>query len=186
MEDKKIIELYFARDERAIVETQSKYDAYLRKVSGNIVTDLEDIGECVNDTYLGAWNAMPPTRPGILRIFLARITRNLSLKKLRAKYAQKRGAGEEFLVLDELEDLVFDGKSIDENLAAEELAKLIEAFLEKRSLEDRRIFLLRYWYFDSVKAIAEKLGATESKVKMTLKRTRDELKDHLIENGIEV
>ena len=184
MNDSKIIDLYFARDEQAISETQSKYDAYLRKVSANIISVSEDISECVNDTHLGAWNAIPPTRPNVFRIFLARITRNLSLKKLRAMYAEKRGGGESELTLDELESVISDGRRIDEGLEAEELSKLIEEFLSRRSEDDRRVFLCRYWYFDSIKDIAKRFDYTESKVKMNLKRTRDDLKSYLEEQGV--
>ena len=182
--DAEIIDLYFARDERAILETQNKYDPYLRKVSGNIIDNPEDVSECVNDTYLGAWNTIPPTRPNIFRIFLARITRNLSLKKLRAHYTEKRGGGEAILTLDELEEVIPDGRRIDEGLEAEELKTLIETYLSERNEDERKIFLSRYWYFDSIKEISDRFGFTESKVKMTLKRTRDDLRLFLEEQGI--
>ncbi len=182
--DAEIIDLYFARDERAILETQNKYDPYLRKVSGNIIDNPEDVSECVNDTYLGAWNTIPPTRPNIFRIFLARITRNLSLKKLRAHYAEKRGGGEAILTLDEFEEVIPDGRKIDEGLEAEELKTLIETYLSERNEDERKIFLSRYWYFDSIKEISDRFGFTESKVKMTLKRTRDDLRLFLEEQGI--
>ncbi len=186
MPDSAIVDLYFARDERAISETQSKYDKYLRTVSGNIIHNSEDVSECVNDTYLGAWNAIPPTRPNVFRIFLAKITRNLSIKKLRAANAEKRGGGEATLTLDELMDCIADGSKIDENLEVEELTKLIEAFLSSKNEADRRIFLCRYWYFDSIKDISERFDYTESKVKMTLKRTRDELREYLVSQGVMV
>ena len=184
--DSEIIDLYFARDERAITETQSKYDRYLRTVSRKIIDSPEDVSECVNDTYLGAWNAIPPTKPNVLRIFLAKITRNLSIKKLRMANAEKRGGGEVALTLDELAECVADGSRIDAKLEAEELSGLIEVFLSKRSDSDRRIFICRYWYFDSIKDISERLGYTESKVKMTLKRTRDELREYLVAQGVTV
>ncbi len=182
--DSTIVDLYFARDERAITETQSKYDNYLRRVSGNILRDPEDVSECVNDTYLGAWNAIPPTKPNIFRIFLARITRNLSIKKLRKSTAEKRGGGEMPLTLYELTECVAEGSRIDEKLEVEELTKLIEEFLSGRSEEDRKVFLCRYWYFDSIKEISKRFDYTESKVKMTLKRIRDELKEYLISHGV--
>lgn len=184
MNDSEIIELYFARDERAISETQGKYDSYLRTVSGKIIKSSEDVSECVNDTYLGAWNAIPPTRPNIFRIFLARITRNLSLKKLRSAYAEKRGGGEAALTLDELEEVVESGSRIDEELEAKELAGMIDEFLAGRAVVDRKIFISRYWYFDSIKEIADRFSFTESKVKMTLKRSRDDLKSYLETRGV--
>ena len=182
--DGEIIDLYFARDEQAIAETKTKYDGYLRTVSGNILRDNEDISECVSDTYLGAWNAIPPTRPNRLKIFLAKITRNLSLKRLRLEGAAKRGGGEMDLTIDELGDCISDGKRIDEHLEELELTALIERFLENKSVEDRRIFLCRYWYFDSIKEISERFDCTESKVKMSLKRTRDDLREYLLNNEV--
>ena len=184
MEDNKIIELYYKRDEQAIDETKSKYDAYLRTVSGNILRDTEDVVECVNDTYLGAWNAIPPSRPIVFRAFLAKITRNLSLKKFRSLSAEKRGGGEASLSFDELSECIVDGKSIDEAIEAKELAGMIDVFLSGRNADDRKIFVCRYWHFDSVLDIAERFGFSESKVKMSLKRTRDELKAYLESKGV--
>lgn len=186
MEDSKIIQLFFDRDEQAIAETQTKYDGYLRTVSRNILQRSEDVEECVNDTYLGAWNAIPPTRPNVLRVFLGKITRNLSLKKIRFESAEKRGGGEVDLTLDELAECISDGRRIEENLEARELGDLISEYLSGKSPEDRKIFVRRYWYFDSVKDIAESLNFTESKVKMSLKRCRDELKDYLEARGVAV
>ncbi|MBP3815941.1 MAG: sigma-70 family RNA polymerase sigma factor [Firmicutes bacterium] len=182
--DSAIIELYFARDEQAITETRNKYDAYLRTVSGKILRDYEDVSECVSDTYLGAWNAIPPARPNRLQLFLAKITRNLSLKRVRLNGAAKRGNGETAIALDELEECVAGDGRVDENLEAKELASLIDEFLEGRSAEERKLFLLRYWYFDSIGDISKRFGFTDSKVKMTLKRTRDDLKDYLLEKGV--
>ena len=186
MEDSKIIQLFFNRDEQAIVETQTKYDGYLRTVSGNILRNQEDVEECVSDTYLGAWNSIPPTRPNILRAFLAKITRNLSLKKVRTDSAEKRGGGEVSLSIEELRDCIADNKSIDENLELAELTGIIDEFLGDKNREERSLFVLRYWYFQSIKDISEKFGFTESKVKMTLKRTRDELKVFLESKGVTV
>lgn len=184
MTDSAIIELYFARDENAISETKTKYEMYLRKVSGNILKDDEDVAECVNDTYLGAWEAIPPARPNILRVFLGKITRNLSLKRLRDDSALKRGGGEVALTLDELEECISDGGRIDEELEAKELATMIDEFLAGRSREERRVFVCRYWYFDSISDISKRFDFTESKVKMMLKRTRDDLKEYLVSQGV--
>lgn len=186
MEDSKIIQLYLDRDEAAITETQTKYDGYLRTVSGNILRHAEDVEECVNDTYLGAWNAIPPTVPKIFRVFLGKIARNISLKKVRSDNAEKRGGGELQLALDELGDCIADGSRIDEGLELEELTTLIDKYLAEKNPEDRKIFISRYWYFDSVKDISERFGFTESKVKMSLKRTRDDLREHLESKGVTV
>ena len=182
--DSAIIEMYFDRNEDAISETRNKYDIYLRSISGNILRDYEDVSECVNDTYLGAWNAIPPTRPNLLRVFLGKITRNLSLKKLRFEGAAKRGNGEAELTIDELEDCIADNSKIDEKLEVEELSNLINKFLEGRNPDDRKLFVCRYWYFDSIRDISNRFDFTESKVKMTLKRMRDDLKDYLVSEGV--
>ena len=184
MEDSKIIELYYARDERAIDETKSKYHGYLKTVSGNILKDSEDVAECVSDTYLGAWNAIPPARPNIFRAFLAKIARNLSLKKFRSLTAEKRGGSEVAASFDELSDSIADNKSIDESLEIKELERLIDIFLTGRNANDRKLFVCRYWYMDSIVDIAERFGYTESKVKMSLKRTRDDLRAYLEEKGV--
>ena len=182
--DSEIIELFFDRKEEAIEETRNKYENYLTAISNRILRDDEDVKECVSDTYLGAWNTIPPTRPTVLRVFLGRITRNLSLKKLRALTAEKRGGGESDLTLDELVDVIPDGTRIDEHLELQELTGYIEEYLESKSSEDRILFLRRYWYFDSISEIASSYGLGESAVKMRLKRMRDELQDFLSKRGI--
>lgn len=184
MEDNKIIDLYWERNENAIVQTQLKYGRLLSSISRKILKYEEDVEECVNDTYLGAWNAMPPARPAVLPAFLGKITRNLSLKKYRSSTALKRGQGDVPVVYEELEECLSDTKSIDENLMAQELAETINEFLRGLKKETRQIFVCRYWYFDSVSDIAERFGFSESKVKMTLKRTRDELKNVLAKEDI--
>ena len=179
MEDSRIIELYFERDESAIAETARKYERYCHRVSLNILRDKEDAKECVNDTFLAAWNAIPPHSPEILSTFLAKITRRLSLKKLRERTAQKRGGSGIDVPLEELEDCIPSGSTVDGELEAKELTDIINSFLDTLPVTERRIFLRRYWYFDSVEDICRRFGFGKSKVKMTLKRTRDKLRAHL-------
>ena len=185
MHDDEIIALYWQRDERAIEQTKAKYGRHCHGIAQRILGDGRDAEECVNDTYLGAWNAMPPHRPQILPAFLGKITRNLSLKRWRARDAQKRGGGVVAVSLDELGECVpTTGNLPAERLEAAELAQLIDAFLAGLPADQRRVFLCRYWHFDSVHDIAERFGFTESKVKMTLKRTRDGLAAYLEKEGV--
>ena len=179
MEDLQIIDLYFARDERAIIETRDKYERYLYSIAWRVLSNHEDSEEVVDDTYVGAWNAIPPHRPNTLSTFLGKITRNLALKKYRSRSAEKRGGGEVLLLLDELEESLAAQGRVDEDLEASELTAAINRFLATLNEEERKIFLHRYWFFEPVKEIAESFGFTKSKVKMTLKRTRDRLAEYL-------
>ena len=175
MEDNQIIELYWQRNEAALTETQRKYGQYCYAIANSILHNNEDVEEIVNDTYIGAWNSIPPHRPAILSTFLGKITRRLSLKRLRYRTAEKRGGGEKIAALDEYEECIPYGKSIDEGIAEEELTNIINSFLESLPAEERRVFLCRYWYFDSISDIASRFGFGQSKVKTMLKRTRDKL-----------
>ena len=169
MEDRRIVDLYWQRDETAIAETENKYGRFCFSIANNILRNREDAKECVNDTWLGAWNAMPPHRPEILSTFLGKITRRLSLRKWRARTAEKRGGGSMELSIEELEECIPSGQRIDEGL------EIISTFLEALPPEERRVFMRRYWYFDSIRDISRRFGFGESKVKMMLKRTRDKL-----------
>ncbi|MBR5730895.1 MAG: sigma-70 family RNA polymerase sigma factor, partial [Firmicutes bacterium] len=154
MEDEKIIDLYWARSESAISETELKYGRYLKTVAKNILSDEEDSLECVNDTYLNAWNAIPPARPKVLQAFLGKIVRNLALDRYRANTAEKRGGGSIALALDELLD-VSSGESVEDSVADRTaLTAALKRFLSGLSNEDRRIFLKRYWYFMPVKEVS--------------------------------
>ena len=184
MDDTRIIDLYWQRSERAIAETDAKYGAYCRMVALNITGDTRDGEECVSDTWLAAWNAMPPHRPAILSTFLGKITRRISLKKYRSKSAEKRGSGETALALEELEECIASERSIDEQLSAKELAEVLNAFLDMLKADERRVFLRRYWFFDSIEAISTRFGFSQSKVKMLLKRTRDKLRAQLEKEDI--
>lgn len=175
MDDKRIVELFRQRNEAAIYEADRKYGRYCRSIASNILQSSEDAEEVVNDTYVGAWNSIPPYNPERLSTFLGKITRQLSLKRLRERNAQKRGSGELTLVLAELDECIPSAQSIDEQLDAKELAAIINEFLADINDDERRVFVRRYWYFDSIGSIAQRFGFSQSKVKSMLKRTRDKL-----------
>ena len=181
MEDERIIDLYWARDQQAVLETEQKYGRLFWSIARNIVPIREDAEECVSDTYLAAWNSMPEQRPQVLCAFLCRITRNLALKKHAYNQAQKRNTAKT-IPLDELYETV--GKDvIQESWDAMHLAETISAMLRLQSDEARNIFLRRYWFCDSVKDLAKRFGVSESKVKSSLMRTRNRLKEQINKQG---
>lgn len=184
MKDTDIVDLYLMRNEQAIAETSQKYDKYCYAIAYNILHDNEDAKECVNDTYLGAWNSIPPHRPEHLPAFLGKITRNLSLKKWRGMTADKRGGGEQTLVLDELTECIPTENAVDRVLEEKELAGIIDAFLRMTGDDERRVFICRYWYMDSINNICRQFGFGQSKVKMMLSRTRHKLLKRLEEEGV--
>ena len=184
MEDSKIIELYWNRDESAIAQTKEKYEAYCFSIARNILHNQEDAEDTVNDTYLATWNAIPPHHPLILSTFIGKICRNLSLNRWRSLSAEKRGGGQIAVSIDELEECIPDESSISKNLETRYLAETIDEFLAGLKESERKVFVCRYWYFDSIDAIAKRFGFTESKTKMMLKRTRDRLRDYLIKEGL--
>ena len=175
MDDAAIVALFWARDERAIPTAAEKYGAYCAGIAGSILPDRRDAEECVSDTYLRAWSAMPPHRPAMLAVFLGRITRNLALNRLRSAAAQKRGGGGAEAVFEELQHIVSDRDTPEIALDRRELVAAINDFLAALPDTKRRIFVCRYWYFDSITEIAERFGFGQSKVKMMLLRTRGKL-----------
>ena len=183
MNDNEIIDLYWARSEQAIAETDAKYGNYLKAVAMRILPAYEDAEESVNDTYMRAWNAMPPQRPSVLRLFLGKITRRLSLNRVREKNAEKRGGGELPAVLDELAECVPSGQNVENEILAKDLAKTIADFTAKLPADERRIFILRIYELMPVREVAERLSFSESKVKTTLSRTRKKLAEVLIKEG---
>lgn len=186
MEDKRIIKLYFERSEKAIAETARKYGRYCHYIAFNIVGNDSDAEECVNDTYFRTWNTIPPKQPKELKTFLGKITRNLALNKYEKMSAQKRGAGQIPLILDELYECIPD-KNADEKIVEDIIIKrTIDAFLSELQTDSRKIFIRRYWYMCSVKEIAQEYGISESKVCVSLYRTREKLKKKLEEEGISV
>ena len=183
MEDEKIIELYWNRDEDAIKETDKKYRKYCTSIAYNILQSKEDSKECINDTYLKVWNSIPPKKPNVLKLFLAKITRNLAINKYEENKAKKRN-NEMDLVLEELEECIPNKKSVEEVFEYNELTQYLNIFLKELSIEKRKIFLERYWYLNSIKAISSKYKLKESNIKVILHRIRNELKKYLNERGI--
>ena len=184
MDDLSIIELYFARDERAIKETDIKYGKLCHKIAYNILNNEEDSEECVNDTYLGVWNAIPPTRPSSFIGFLCRITRNLSLKRIEAMARQKR-ARATVISLHELAEILPD-ENIGDGVSNENISKLISEFLRKEKKDVRNVFIRKYYFFDSIGEIAKRFDFSESKIKSMLYHTRKKLKEYLIKEGVEI
>ena len=183
MEDSRIVDLYWQRNEDAISETASKYGKYLRSISYQILSNAQDAEECVSDTYHDAWNTMPPHRPSVLSTFLGKITRRISIDLWRRYNAEKRGSGEIAIVLDELEECVSGSESVEKEVEQKELIKKINDFLAALSDNERHIFLCRYWYLDSVSSIAKQFCFMESKVTSMLYRTRTKLRMLLEKEG---
>lgn len=184
MEDCQIIELYFSRSESAITETQKKYSSLCMSIAHNILNSREDSEECLNDTWLRTWNAIPPERPESLAAYLGRITRNSALSFLRKKNASKRNGGQYALCIDELAECLRDETGgISEGFA---VSDAINRFLRQLKLETRKVFVMRYWYVMSIKDIAGELSLSESGVKVSLMRTRDSLRSFLEKEGIEI
>lgn len=182
MDDLTIIELYFARNQTAIQETDVKYGKLCFRVAHNILSSIEDSEECVNDTYLSTWNAIPPTRPKNLMAFLCKITRNLSLKRLDYNLAQKR-TPELVISFEDLEAVLPD-RQIPESVRDQDIGAAISRFLKTESADSRNVFIRKYWFCDSIKTISEEYGFREGKVKSMLHRTRRRLKDYLEKEGI--
>ena len=186
MEDREIVYLYWERNSKAIEETASKYGNYCEAIARNILGNNEDTEECVNDTYLNAWNSIPPHRPNILSTYLGKITRNLSFDRFRHKYADKRGGGEIELVLEELSECISGADSVEQEIARKELVRAINSFLDTLSQEKCNIFLCRYWYALSVSEIAKQFGMSVGNVSVTLNRIRGKLKAYLKERGYDL
>ncbi|MCD8119629.1 MAG: sigma-70 family RNA polymerase sigma factor [Lachnospiraceae bacterium] len=183
MEDERIVDLYWAREESAITETQQKYGKYCLKIAWNVLANREDSEECVNDTWMKAWNAMPTARPGRLSAFLGKITRNLALDRFEKNSAKKRGEGQVTLVLEELQDCLPDATSVDQSVHHLVLREVLNEFLRGQTEKNRSIFLRRYWYLSPVKEIAEDFHMSESAVKMNLLRSREKLRKCLEKEG---
>ena len=183
MEDEKIIELYFSRNEQAVAETDKKYGAYCFTLASSILNNREDAEETVSDTYLKTWHAIPPKKPDVLKMFLAKITRNLAFSRWRSLTADKRGGGELTLVLEELSACLASPERVEDRLNARELAKTIRCFLNTLSQREQDIFLRRYFFVEESDAIAERYGMKRATVLRTLSRTREKLKTYLTEEG---
>lgn len=188
MTDKDIVDLYWARNDDAVSMTKEKYGAFLSSISYNILADMRDCEECENDTYFAAWNSMPENRPGSLGGYLGKIIRQISIDRYRKRHAAKRYASEYALSLEELTD-EFGGEaaaseSTEGIIEAKELDRAVNDFLRGLTDEERRLFIGRYYYFDSLKNAAEYLGIAEPKAKSMLHRTRRALREYLVEEGL--
>ncbi len=185
MEDKDIVELFWLRNEKAISETEKKYGALLFRVAFNILGQKEDSNECVNETYWRVWNSIPTDRPNYYTAYICKIAKNLSIKRLMFNNSKKRKP-DVLLPLEELQECVSGTQSVECDYDIQELSCVITEFLKGQREENRKIFLSRYWYYDSVKDIAEKFGLTENNISLRLHRMRKELKKYLMKEGFEL
>lgn len=183
MKDADIVDLYWNREENAITETSKKYEAYLNKVAYNILQDLQDSQECVNDTYLKAWNGIPPNRPAVLSTFLAKITRRLAIDKYRKKKSQKHIDSEYAISLTEIEETLEGNSSLENVFDEKVLGEAINRFLMTLPNDARNAFIGRYYFFDPLKEVAAYCGMSEAKAKSLLYRTRIKLKEYLQKEG---
>lgn len=183
MEDNQIVELYWQKNTDAISETANKYGTYCFTVADNILHNCEDSEECVNDTWLHVWNAIPPQKPNVLRMFLAKITRNLSFNRFNAKNAEKRGGGEIILVLDELAECLANETDVEAAYERRELEQCIRYFVRALPEREGNVFVRRYFFTETVAEIAKRYGLTENNVMVILSRTRKKLKAELKKEG---
>ena len=185
MKDEEIIALYFARDDTAIAETAAKYGSYLTSIALRILHSADDSEEVVNDTYHGAWRTIPPNRPDVLRLFLARIARNIAIDRLEYKLAQKRNADKDVL-LSEVAEFLPAQNDVEQLWEARELGAMINCFLSELDTRSRIIFVKRYFHACTVREIAHQLGLSESLVKNALFRTRKKLRTYLEKEGVAI
>ena len=185
MTDEEIINLFFERSEQAISELAAKHGNAVGRVALNILKDEEDARECVNDTWLGTWNSIPPNRPDPLRTYVCRIARNLATKRYHANQAKKRNSQYD-LALDELEACIPDSNTVEDAVAAKELAEIINRFLDSLPYEDRFIFMRRYWYADPLPDIAKMAGMSYGTAAVRLHRVKAKLKKELLKEGVPV
>ena len=183
MTDEEIISMFYDRSEQAINELAKKHGNAVARVARNILGNKQDAEECVNDTYLGAWNAIPPHRPSPLRTFVCKIARNLATMKYHANTAEKRNSHYD-VALDELEECLAESSSVEEEYDAKELSEAINAFLSTLNYTDRFIFVRRYWYSDTPENIAKMANSTTNSVTVRLYRLREKLKNYLIKEGL--
>ena len=183
MDDQSIVALFWERSEQAIAETDRKYGAYCYSIAYHALANNEDAEESVSDTYMAAWNQLPPHRPSILATFLGKITRRISINRWKAKNTAKRGGGQITLTLEELDNCVDGTQDLEASSDARELSACLNRFLDSLPKAERDIFLRRYWFFDPIAAIAESYGFTQSKVTSMLHRMRGKLRKQLEKEG---
>lgn len=186
MDDNTIIGLYFNRDEQAVRETILAYGDYCRTVARNILGNPEDAEEAVADTWLKVWNTIPPQKPRFLKLYLAKITRNIALNTYREQSAKKRGGGQVVLALEELGACVSQSGSVESIIDERLLRNTIQSFLQQISKKDRMVFVRRYFFLEDTSAIAQRYGLKESNVLLILSRTRKRLRDYLIKEGYDL
>ena len=184
MDDARIVSLYWERNEQAIKESESKYGGYCHAIAYRILTDQEDADESVNDTWLAAWESMPPHRPSILATYLGKLTRRVSLNRWRDSNRDKRGGGEMSLSLDELAECVPDQQNVERAVELAELTDAVNRFLAGLPTIERDVFVCRYWFVVSLREIGEKFEFSESKTKSMLFRTRKKLLTYLEKEGL--
>ena len=184
MDDKAILDLYWARSEQAISETDAKYGVYCFCIAYNILNSREDSEESVSDNYMAAWNSIPPKRPAILSAFLGKITRYISLDHWKKRSRLKRGGGEMELCLEELQDCVSGRESTEDAVIRKETIAAVNHFLSTLSETERKVFLCRYWYLESVKDIAERFGFSPNRTSILLRRVRQKLNTYLATEGL--
>ncbi len=183
MEDVQIISLYWERDPLAIEKSREKYGGYCFSVANHILDNHEDSEECVNDTWLHAWNGMPPHRPNALRMFLAKITRCVAFNRCKASHTQKRGSGQLLLVLEELSECLADESDVQDSVIAQELEVSIRQFVDALPAQEGGVFIRRYFFTESIAEIAQRYGITVNHTTVMLSRTRKKLRSHLIKEG---
>lgn len=183
IDDEKIIEMFFERSEQGIQELDSKYGKTFYHLSYNIVSSREDAEECVNDAYLGAWNTIPPAQPNPLLTYICKIVRNLSLKIYYRKGTAKRSS-HYTIAMEEIEACIAAPNTVETEMEARELARMIESFLDTLTVENRTIFMRRYWFSDSCKDIAEFVGLTEKNITVRLTRMRQKMKEYFAEREV--
>lgn len=185
-DEEMLIDLYWKRNEGAIIETHRKYGPYIRKIINNILRMNSDVEECINDTYLSVWNDIPTTIPLVFSSYIAKISRNLAINRYNNQTALKIGKGEVDYALDELSELISGRDDVESAFNYNELVRYINDFLSFQPVEKRKLFFLRYFYAESIKDISVRTNYSESKIKTSLFRTRNELRDFLISKGVEL
>lgn len=184
MEDEKIIDMLLRRDETVLEIISEKYGRYCYSIAYNILGNNDDTEECVNEALYNVWNSIPPNTPSVFSAYLGKCTRFAALKKLRNNSTQKRGGGEITVTFSELSECIPSDEKIISEIEAEETGRIINSFLGGLSENERKIFICRYWYFDSISSISEQFGFSQSKIKSVLFRTRKKLKQKLIKEGV--
>lgn len=186
LSDEQIVDLYLSRDESAIKETDRKYGRILYGIAYNVLHDKQNCEECRNDTYLAAWNTIPPAKPRALGAFLSVIIRRISINKYYSENSKKKIPTEATLSMEECSDFLSSFDSLEDTITAKELGRMINDFVNSLSAKKRYVFMGRFWFFDSVKDIAKELDTSESNVYKEIAKIKAELKEFLEKRGISI